>query len=308
MTLLGSMKVDSFLRAFWASRHGTMEGPKLFSAFKKAYDDPNKVHAISIEMRTASERYAALSSSSYPIWAAYPESAQKCIDAIETIGSSQMHPIILAALEKFSKHEMGRLLLLLEVVAVRFQLVGRGRPGRIESLGGRAARDIWDNKITKASEVRTVLGELYFSDEDFRQRFKTKTETDGKKARYILTVLERQSLLREGLTYADELIPGSVTLEHIFPKSPQAHWAEEMTADTKLAGMLNRLGNMCLLPEVNRALGNKGWDEKLEIFARSRLRTTNTVTAQQYLKWGSAAIEKRQAYMADLAVAAWRFQ
>lgn len=102
-------------------------------------------------------------------------------------------------------HRVGRLLHLLEVLAVRFQLVGRGRPGRIESLGGRAAREIWDGKITKASEVRTVLAELYISDEEFKQRFRTKTETDGKKARYILTVLERQSLLREGQTYADEL-------------------------------------------------------------------------------------------------------
>ena len=308
MTLLGSMKVDSFLRAFWAARHGTMEGPKLFSAFKKAYDDPGKVHSISIEMRTASERYAALSSSSDPIWSAYPENARKCIDAIEAIGSSQMHPLILAALERFSKLEMGRLLHLLEVLAVRFQLVGRGRPGRIESLGGRAAREIWDNKMTTASEVRTALGELYTSDEEFKQRFKTKAETDGKKARYILTVLERQSLLREGKTFADELIPGAVTLEHIFPKSPQSFWREETTADPKLSGMLNRLGNMCLLPEVNCALGNKGWDEKLDAFKKSRLRTTNTINSTLYPKWGSAEIEKRQGYMAELAAAAWRFQ
>ena len=308
MTLLGSMKVDSFLRAFWASRHGTMEGPKLFSAFKKTYDDPQKVHAISIEMRTASERYAALSSSSDAIWSDYPESARKCIDAIETIGSSQMHPIILAALEKFSKHEMGRLLHLLEVIAVRFQLVGRGRPGRIESLGGRAARDIWDNKITTASEVLSILRELYVSDDEFKQRFRTKTETDGKKARYVLAVLERQSLLREGKTYVDELIPGAVTLEHIFPKSPQAYWNEETTRDGNLTRMLHRLGNMCLLPEVNRALGNKPWDEKLEVFKKSRLRTTNTVEADQYPRWGSEAIAKRQGYMAELAAAAWRFQ
>jgi hypothetical protein len=99
MTLLGSMKVDSFLRAFWASRHGTMEGPKLFSAFKKTYDNPEKVHTISIEMRTASERYAALSSPADAIWANYPDSVRNRIGAIDTIGSSQTHPIILAALE-----------------------------------------------------------------------------------------------------------------------------------------------------------------------------------------------------------------
>jgi hypothetical protein len=307
MTLLGSMKVDSFLRAFWASRHGTMEGTKLFSAFKSKYDDPEKVYKISIEMRTASERYAALSSSSDAIWAEYPASARKSVDAIETIGSTQIHPIILAALEKLSKPETFKLLHLLEVIAVRFQLVGRGRPGRIESLGGRVAREIWENRITKASEVRAVLEELYISDVEFVQRFKTKTEKDGKKARYIIAALERQSLVREGTTYADELIPGNVTLEHIFPKSPKAHWAEEIKTDPKLPSMLNRLGNLCLLTDVNRALGNKGWDEKLEVFKKSRLGTTNSVTLEQYPTWGSAAIEKRQGYMAELAKAAWRY-
>lgn len=261
MTLLGSMKVDSFLRAFWASRHGTMEGPKLFSAFKKTYDDAEKIFNISIEMRTASERYSALSSSADPIWSDYSENVRERVDAIETIGPTQMHPAILAALERFtSKHEIERLLHLLEVIAVRFQLIGRGRPSRMESLGGRAAREIWDKKITSASEVRTVLAELYVPDEDFKQRFKTKFETDGKKARYILTVLERQSLQREGLTFADELVPSNVTLEHVFPKSPQAHWKVETDSDPKLADMLHRLGNMCLLPEVNRALGNKPYD------------------------------------------------
>ncbi|MGB6534492.1 MAG: HNH endonuclease family protein, partial [Xanthobacteraceae bacterium] len=205
------------------------------------------------------------------------------------------------------KDEMTKLLRLLEVIAVRFQLVGRGRPGRIESLGGRVARDIWEGKITRTAEVRPVLDELYIADDDFKQRFKSKVESDGKKARYILATLERQSLQREGLTYPKELIPGDVTLEHIFPKSPQEFWAQEVSDDPRLSGMLHRLGNMCLLPEVNRALGNKGWLEKLEAFSKSRLKTTNTVTAANYPKWGTVAIEKRQGYMAELAAAAWRY-
>jgi hypothetical protein len=155
--------------------------------------------------------------------------------------------------------------------------------------------------------VRSVLEELYISYDDFKQRFKTKTEADGKKARYIITSLERQSLQREGKTFPDELVSGDVTLEHIFPKSPQAAWADDVKSDEKLSGMVNRLGNMCLLTDVNRALGNKSWGEKLEVFKKSRLRTTNTVDATQYPKWGSAAIEKRQGYMAELATAAWRY-
>lgn len=308
MTLLGSMKVDSFLRAFWASRHGTMEGSKLFGAFKRTYNTPDKVYAISVEMRRASEGYAALASSDDPIWSPYSENGRRSIAAIETIGSSQMHPIILAAMNRFSNHEFERLLRLLEVIAVRFQLVYRGRPGRIESLGGKAAREIWDGKMTTATELKSALSELYVSDDEFKQRFKAKTETDGKKARYILAGLERQSLLREGVTYADELVPGNVTLEHIFPRSPQGFWKDEIAADSKLSGMINRLGNMCLLPEVNRALGNKPWAEKLDAFSKSRLRTTNTINAETYPTWSSAAIDKRQGYMAELAAAAWRFQ
>lgn len=168
-------------------------------------------------------------------------------------------------------------------------------------------REIWEGKITRTAQVRAVLDELYISDAEFKQRFKTKVETDGERARYILSTLERQSLLREGATYVDELIPGDVTLEHIFPKSPQAHWAQEVTADPKLSGMLHRLGNMCLLPEVNRALGNKGWSEKLDVFKKSRLNTTKNVDSTRYSKWGSAEIEKRQGYMAELATAAWRY-
>lgn len=308
MSLLGSVRVDSFLRVFWASRHGTMEGTKLFGSFKKTYDTPLKAYEISIDMRAAAERYSALFNPADPVWSEYQEGARRSVEALYIIGSSQMNPMILAALERFDKHEMTRLLRLLEVIAVRYQLVQRGRPGRIESLGGRAARDIWDKKVTKASEVMSALKELYPSDDDFKQRFRTKTESEGKKARYIITVLERQSLQREGKTFPDELVPGNVTLEHIFPKSPQANWKQELEDDPKLAGMTNRLGNMCLLPEVNRALGNKSWNDKLDTFVKSRLRTTNTLTREQYPQWGSAQIEQRQRHMAELAAAAWRFQ
>jgi hypothetical protein len=64
---------------------------------------------------------------------------------------------------------------------------------------------------------------------------------------------------------------------------------------------------MCLLPEVNRALGNKAWDEKLAVFAKSRLLMTNSINTTQFPEWGSAAIEQRQGYMAELAAAAWRY-
>src|SRR5262249_5802239 len=156
-----------------------------------------------------------------------------------------LYPIILAALEKFSRQEMEKLLRFLETIAVRYQLIIRGRPGRIESLGGRAARDIWNNKMKKTSEVRAALSELYISDDDSKRRFVIHSEKNGTKARYILTALERQSLQSEGKTYLDELVPGDITLEHVFPKSPKEFWATEVQSDPRLPEMTNRLGNLC---------------------------------------------------------------
>ncbi len=82
-----------------------------------------------------------------------------------------------------------------------------------------------------------------------------------------------------------------------------------MDADPELGKVLNRLGNLCLLTGVNRALGNKPWEDKLDVYKQSRLRTTNQVNAEKYPEgWGRKAIERRQGYMADLAAAAWRFE
>jgi Protein of unknown function (DUF1524) len=114
-------------------------------------------------------------------------------------------------------------------------------------------------------------------------------------------------LQREGKTYPNELIPGDITLEHVFPKSPREFWATEIQSDPKLPEMTNRLGNLCLLTDVNRALGNKSWNDKLAVFGKSRLRLTNTIDSATYPQWGSAAIEQRQSRMTDLAAAAWRY-
>ncbi len=60
MTLLGSEAADSFLKAFWTSRHGALQGPKLFSKFKEEYKTPEKAHEISLDLRRGAENFAAI--------------------------------------------------------------------------------------------------------------------------------------------------------------------------------------------------------------------------------------------------------
>ena len=303
MALLGS-RADSFLRAFWASRHGAMEGSKLFGAFKAAYKEPNQAYQVSIDLRAAAEQYAALFNESDPIWSRRSAATKRSVGALAILGLTQAHPVILSALDKFSAVELEKLLKLLEVIAVRYQLIASGRAARVESLGAQVAKKIWQGDLTKASQVREEMSELYISDSEFKLTFQTKSIRDASKARYLLTGIERQSLQRDGLGITGELIPGDVKLEHILPQRPGKEWVAELTADPKLSeDMLHRLGNLCLLSQDK--LGNKGYEQKRATFSQSRINSTKKVA--DYDHWGRKQIETRQKHMADLATANWRF-
>src|SRR5690606_17684747 len=207
MALLSSSRADSFLRAFWSSRHGKPEGAKLFAAFKKAYSNPDTLYDLSLDLRCDAERYAALFNKDDAVWAGYSAKARNSIDALGVMGFSQAYPVILSALGRFNKTEMQRLLWLIECVAVRHQLIGKGRPGRVESLGGRAAKDIYEGKLTTASAVFAVVRELYVPDQEFRLAFESHEETSSKKIRYLLAGLECEAVSRDNATLDDELAP-----------------------------------------------------------------------------------------------------
>jgi hypothetical protein len=154
-----------------------------------------------------------------------------------------------------------------------------------------------------------VIKDVLPNDDQFREDFKTKQEKNNQKARYLLASLETQARrASRGAVAAAELEPSriSLTLEHIFPRSPGEKWSSLQAKEPEFADDYTyRLGNLCLLTGVNRALGNKGFDRKRKVFAESDLLLTRDIAA--YKEWDREAVEKRQAYMARLAAAYWRF-
>jgi hypothetical protein len=57
-------------------------------------------------------------------------------------------------------------------------------------------------------------------------------------------------------------------------KPAHAHTHGQISTLNQACRNMNRirLGNLCLLTDVNRALGNKSWIDKLAVFKKSRLR------------------------------------
>jgi hypothetical protein len=111
-----------------------------------------------------------------------------------------------------------------------------------------------------------------------------------------------------GKSITAELEPSqSLTVEHILPRSPSIAWESILEKDQNLAeDGTYRLGNLCLLTEINRELAGKSFEEKRKVFAKSSILLTKQVS--EYSSWERNTIEKRQEQMAKIAVTAWRFQ
>jgi hypothetical protein len=104
-----------------------------------------------------------------------------------------------------------------------------------------------------------------------------------------------------------ELEPGTLTVEHILPRNPGTEWTTLTTRDPDIVdGCAFRLGNLCLLTDVNRTLGRQAFTEKAKVYGASQLLTTQEIGGNT--EWGRRQIELRQSKMASMAVNIWRFQ
>jgi hypothetical protein len=307
MAMLANVKADNFLKAFWTSRHGRIQNPLLFGALKKQYSTPDSVVELSMDLLAASEQYAALESADDPVWAPHTKETREYVRSLKVLSSQQIHPVMLAALSKLSPHEVERLLRLLEVLIVRYQLVGGQRTGVLEISLAKLAKTIFDGTTASAADAFKEIKDIYPSDDDFQTAFRAKQERSNQKAQYLLRGLETEErrLASTGMSKEEEL--GTLTVEHILPKNPGTHWAEVVDADdTLLEDCLYKIGNLTLLTKVNKDIGTSSFDEKKIVYGKSNIILTDQLA--KLPSWGRQAIEHRQARMAKLAVSIWRFQ
>lgn len=307
MAMLANVKADNFLKTFWTSRHGRIQNPYLFEAMKRQYASADSVVDLSIDMLSASEQYSALESADDPVWSPHTKETREYVRSLKVLSSQLIHPVMLAALNKFTPHEVERLLHLLEVLIVRYQLVGGERTGTLEISLARLAKMIFDTKITTASDAFKELRDIYPIDPDFQAAFQNKQERSNQKAQYLLRGLEKEErrLANPGMSKEEDL--GALTVEHILPKAPGAKWDKVTKVDESLLEeSVYKLGNMCLLTSVpNKDLGSASFEEKKQIYAKSKILLTKNLAT--VAAWNRQAIDHRQAHMAKLAASVWRF-
>ncbi len=311
MQNLQNAKADDFLKVFWTSQHGRIQTENLYSEIRKSSDNAKDAVNLAVDLLSASERYIALDNADDAAWASYPESVSESLQSLKTLGSKQMRPVVLAAMQKMEPREVERLLRLLETVLVRYQLIGGGRTGRLEISSAKLARAIFSGVVTTATQARESLSDVYPSDDEFKAAFALKQETTGLKQKYILRKIERELRRREDGAMTGQLeAPTTLTVEHILPRGAEKNedkaWVSVIDADPKIVEeCVDRLGNLCLLPKINKDLANSGFEFKRPFYEDSDLIITKEVAG--YPQWNRAEIQRRQERMAKIAVAAWSF-
>ena len=302
MANLTNVRADDFLKSWWTSRHGRVQTAQLFPQFKDAISTWTHANAVSSDLLDASEKYAAIETSDDPVWSAVDDRARESIAALKLLGAKQVHPVLLSALDKLSAAEINRILRLLEVLIVRYQLIGGGRTGRLEIACASLAKRVYSGEVTTATAARQALREIYPSDEEFRDAFRTKQETNSRKAMYLLRNLEIQAR-RESDRRLGGIETGPIaglTIEHVLPRRPGSGWTDAVDFDSDQAeDQVHRLGNLCLLTDVNRRLGNAGFLEKRTIYGQSDLLLTKEVG--DFDSWNKETINERQQRMAKRA-------
>jgi hypothetical protein len=99
----------------------------------------------------------------------------------------------------------------------------------------------------------------------------------------------------------------SLTVEHILPRSPAEEWKRFLNgSEDKLSDWCCRLGNLRLLTDINKEVGQRAFEHKKSFYEKSGLWTTSELS--EYTLWDRDAVDRRRRRMAKAAAAVWRFE
>jgi hypothetical protein len=256
------------------------------------------------------ETYANLEVADSDLWRRYSVASQEAVRALALLEGGQTHPILLAALERYSEGEMDILLQRLVTLILRYQLIGRGRTGRLEIKAAAVASGIYNRKLKGAKAVWEELKTILPPNDEFKQDFGKYEERRAPRARWLLRELELQEWKKrnpgKGVQTGPLVDPEKVNLEHVLPRNPDSSWGVVLKSDPVLVDeCCNRLGNMCLLDKpTNKKQAARAFPDKATAYRQSEFLLTRGIQ-EKCLEWNRAAIEKRQSRLAELALLAW---
>lgn len=295
-------EIVNYIRYLWSSTYGVARERDLYDTIKRKTTSKQAAVDFTERLEKNSKLYSAILNPEHEYWNDMGTTAKNYIFTLKLLGMVQIRPLLLAVLDKFNKTEIIKSLKLLTSAVVRYTVTGTLSTGVFETQFSQWAIDVRNGKIENASDLLKSMKRSIPIDSSFQEAFSKATVSKSYLARYYLTSLEKHIKNSEN----PELVPNEneqeVNLEHILPQSLSSNWShiDEEIAKT----YFRRLGNMCLLKvKINSKSGNDSFDFKKEFYKLSELVLTSELA--KIKNWDTAAINKRQSYLAELAVKTW---
>ncbi|HNN92899.1 MAG TPA: DUF262 domain-containing HNH endonuclease family protein [Pseudomonadota bacterium] len=300
-------EIPEFLRHYLNSRMPNVRKERVYKTIRQEITTAQQVFEWLNNLKDAAELVEALEDASHPLWEE-PElvSARPHVTHLLLYRVTQYRPLIFAGWRNLPRSEIPNLLRICDVIAFRYGVICQRNSNRLEDVYNRVALALEKKEIASVREVRERLQPIMVPDDEFRDAFaKRAIVADGQQkrlVRYILTAIEKQA---HGHDVDFETTPA--TIEHILPKSREGEWERNFTEEQH-ERTVDRLGNYLLLETKlnNRRAGNGSFSEKRSVYSESQYIETREF-GSAYEDWTPKAIDARQAQLARIATAIWKF-
>jgi uncharacterized protein with ParB-like and HNH nuclease domain len=307
---LGKVNFSDFIRTDFNAEYAHSTKNELFRKIRKKIISRESAYDYFHRLEKRVAVFAALFSNEDEFWIAKDDGkykdVQKGLYALQTFNITQPYTILLTAFFKFSPEEFCKLVNYLVILSIRYNVVCKRSPNEQERIYGNIARKITLGDFTRASKVKNSddFKSLYPSDDEFMHDFKIKkllyNNSNGKKIKYLLGVLERKL----GNTALEPISNNSnVTIEHILPQNPTESWKKifEDYADESI----DMLGNIVLIDkQSNSNCGTKDFDTKKTFFENSGYYIAKKIS--EYEIWDREKLIDHQNWLAQIAVGTWK--
>jgi len=223
------------------------------------------------------------------------------------MNASRAFPLLMSTLKNFPEKFpiMSRLI---EILVFRYSLICRLDAKRLEKTFNeisvafesankndkKTAKDLFESKVE-------LLKNEIPSDDQFTTSFRYKSTWASKAARYVLSRIELSKGTGETLLNSKTL-----SLEHIFPKSPSEECEKEVGKDiTNILPKTNSIGNLTLiLGKWNQTMSNKPYSYKNQKFYhKSDIKITRELS--KINSWNSKKVEERCEDFCKICLTLW---
>jgi uncharacterized protein with ParB-like and HNH nuclease domain len=297
---LGEQKFEDYLRYYWNSINKSVGKKNLFKNVKGNIKSKEQVFELIRNLNDTADLYLAIQNPEDEYWRDKPD-IRKSLKELKLFQIRQINSLFLSALRNLEVENFKKLAKICSVISFRYNIIGGLNPNAQEDVYNTVALKISSNKRFEVADFQTI----YVSDLNFENDFSTKefrnTTRNHKIVKYILSKIEVYQ-------HKNEIDPESdlFTIEHILPENADDTWGNFTFEEINRS--VYRMGNLTLLErKLNREAGQKGYVEKIVLFAQSNSELTKTLP-DNFNTWNEDKLAARQRELAKHAKAIWKIQ